>query len=121
MKDNFGMTPSASLQCGAQRHLLFCFYSQMKMTPFFSAFFLCLFSPDVCFFFLSFWPIFFITYYYTYSSGGSSFFYSTRLDLKKKSNSIRLVEFSTQSTHLVGVWIEFSSQLDKKKIQLVEF
>ena len=52
-----------------QRHLLFCFYSQIKMTPIFSAFFLCFYyyySPDVCFSFsfLKFlWPIFFITYY----------------------------------------------------------
>ena len=86
-----------------QRHLLFCFYSQIKMTPIFSAFFLCFYyyySPDVCFSF-SFFKVslahflYYLLQFTTVYSGGSSFPVSNTTWKKK---STIPVEFSTRFT-----------------------
>lgn len=100
------MTPS-SLQC-AQRHLLFCFYS---LTDENDPIFQCLFSASPLMFvsfFLSFWPIFFITYYIVVVD---LVFYSTWLE----KSQTRLNSWNFQlDPHLVGVdWVFELTRLEK--------
>lgn len=81
-----------------QRHLLFCFYSQIKMTPIFSAFFLCFYyyySPDVCFSF-SFFKVslahflYYLLQFTRVYSGGLSFPVSNTTWKKKINYSCRI-------------------------------
>lgn len=91
----------------------FVFIHRWKWPHFSVPFFLLL--PLCLFLFLSFWPIFFITYYTVVVD---RVFYSTRL--KKKSNLTRLDSWNFQlDPHLVGVDRVFeSTQLEKSQSHL---